>query len=800
MKKILTMGLTLLLGATFAFSGCTSASDGGTVNAKIGIANSADKILQSYDTTSQDGQAFYDKFMGNLKDQFSIKAFRNEYESEQIIITPDKNVKNYTVSVSDFKNGNETLDASLFDIRHEYYHEVESIYDNDSEMLPGMYPDALIPMSVAEDYDLNKIKAGENQGVYISIKIPKDQAVGVYNGTISVNLDGKIQEVSASVEVLDYTLPDTVSMKSCVPVSSHYLMNGELNDTQEIYEAYIDSLKEFRLGAMYLSSYIPGGSRTAQEAAEYDATLAVEAAKDVSVPSYAIRVFEKPSTMFPDGGNVLNEDYFLTYLKAYVDVGMRNNVNLFSKAYVYMGNIIDEPDVGGFWDRANYVSKQFDSVVAQAVTYAKSVKAPQDMIDDLQNLQHIVTGRYSDKLQDVQSFCPTIDILGDSATVEDYKELKESGKDYWWYSCTTPKIPYPTVHIDDNGVSSRLMGWMAKEYGVSGYLTWDCVYYKDYEGVALDVKGMDLYDNVHRWPDAYGDGFFFYPGAVFNMSTPVPSMRLYTIRDGMEDYEALNDLEVKYAAISEKSGTPLSAEGVLNEIYSKLFSSVKVYCGSEEINAAKEILANLLMLADKGVAISDFTVHPDGAITAKIYSEKGDVTLNGQKLTFAGGVSEVSVKDSFVVESEGVVFDLGLSAFKGTAKVKAESVEVYDKEINEQEGAVTDGETGVNAAIPVGGRMDYSLSEFTIDKNTDSIFMGIYLEGDKKVKVSVSVLGRNVSRLIDTVYLHPGDNIVRFDRIGDLDWISLLKGEYLIFVFDNDAPVNLRLTQAGYTA
>lgn len=800
MKKIAKTAVACLLGAVFALSGCGGTESGGA-NAVIRTANGADKILQSYDTSTMDGAAFKERFDKVLSDKFSIQTFRNEYESEQIIITPDKNVSSYKVSVGDFKSGVNTLSASAFDVRHEYYHRVESIYDPESSMLPGMYPDALIPMQTAQEYGLNTIRAGENQGVYITVKVPKEQAAGTYTGTITVDLDGKAYTLEGTVEVLDFTLPDSVSLKSSVPTQIGYFMNGELNDTQEMYEVYGEALKEYRLGIQYLSSFYPSGSRTARECALYDAKLAVEAAQDISVPSYAIRVFEKSSPRFTDG-YVLNEEYFLEYLKAYIDVGTENKVDLFKKAYVYMGNIIDEPDVGMFWDRANYVCRQFDSVLAQAVTYAQSKNAPQDMIESLQGLDNIVTGRYSSKLQDVQTYCPTIDVIGDSATVEDYRLLKESGKDYWWYTCTLPKIPYPTVHIDDNGISSRLMGWMAKEYGVSGYLTWESAYYMEFvNDVSVDLRGIDLYENVHRWPDAYGDGFFFYPGNVFGLGEPIPALRLFTVRDGMEDYEALNDLENRYAAMSAEAGVTLSADGVLNEIYGKLYSNVKTYCTSEDILAAKDSLARLLLLAEKGIAVSGFTLHTDGSMTAEIYSGNGvKVSLNGKELSFTGGKCEVSAQDSFVIEADGIRFDAQGAKVLGWAKTETSDVVVYDGELNPAEDAVQEEESMTGAVIPANGRMDLSLSKIKVNKDTGSLLVEIYLDGTERVRASVALYGENRSRLLDSVYLHPGNNILRFDRVCDLDWSAMLEAESLIFVFENAQPFSLRTGAVGYTA
>ena len=149
---------------------------------------------------------------------------------------------------------------------------------------------------------------------------------------------------------------------------------------------------------------------------------------------------------------------------------------LFEKAYIYLGDIIDEPDVSGKFDLCNYVCRQYDETLAQAVQYAQEKGASEELIASLSDLQNVVTGRYTEHLPDVGCYCPTADYLDTSAEVEDLKDLRNNGKDYWWYTCTLPKIPYPTHHIDDNGISSRVMSWMAKDFEVGGFLMWETIF------------------------------------------------------------------------------------------------------------------------------------------------------------------------------------------------------------------------------------------------------------------------------------------------------------------------------------
>ena len=43
--------------------------------------------------------------------------------------------------------------------------------------------------------------------------------------------------------------------------------------------------------------------------------------------------------------------------------------------------------------------------------------------------------------------------------------------------------------------------------------------------------------------------------------------------------------------------------------------------------------------------------------------------------------------------------------------------------------------------------------------------------------------------VIDTIYIYPGDNIIRFDRIGDLNWKSLKQATHIILGFSLDNTV-----------
>lgn len=797
-----------LLAAMLAFClalcgvGCNDKEKSGAANTSVFAVSSGDKILQSYDVSTAAGAALKKDAESKRKQTVEISAYKNEYESKQILFTSDKDVESYDVTFSDLTCGENTIGKENITLYHEYYHLVETIYDAESKMIPGMYPDALIPLADAKRLGFNKVKAGNTQGVYATLYVPKTAAAGVYTGTATVTLDGTANTLPVRVRVFDYTLPDEVSIMSCIPLQRGYLFNGELDNSESMYAKYAERLRQYRLSVQYLNSVQFRASESAEDIAyilERETTMAAQAAKDVSVSSYAIRVYSEDNAM----GAVLNEDYFYKYLCAYVDGSIEHNVNLLKKAYVYMGNIIDEPDLGGEKSiaRANYVCKQFDKVLAQAVSYARGKGASSEVVTSLEKLPHVVTGPYVESLTGPQSYCPTVDKLSSAAEVDRYRALRESGKSYWWYTCTVPKIPYPTIHLDDNGVSARTMGWMAKEYDVDGYLTWEAAYYMTSTAVGqttsdtVPAKGMECYDNVHRWGDTFGDGFVFYPGAPLGIDGPVDSMRLPALRDGMEDYEALLDLEKKYAVLGA------DASGVLGELYATLYGGVKVYCTSDEVDSAHERLGELLELANKGVAISEFMRQADGKVTASITIPEGKtVTLNGTALEANGGVCAVNDDfAAFTVACDGVSASVPMLSATAVS-VSAENCKLYDRMQEELQVSAQSATVEDVSAVKIA--VDENASRFSIDVSgadlraeEGSVELRFYSSAD--MTVSLSLQGNTRNRLIDTFAVKTGWNVLRFDRLQDLNMRAVGDIKYLNLSFT--APEAGEIAVAGIT-
>ena len=111
---------------------------------------------------------------------------------------------------------------------------------------------------------------------------------------------------------------------------------------------------------------------------------------------------------------------------------------------------------------------------------------------------------------------------------KDVADVHNAGKEYWAYTCISELYPYPSARIDRPGNDQRIWGWLAWRYDLDGLLYWKI----------NEWTAPDLYNNIGK---GNGDGYLLYPGLSDGKVNP--SVRLFLIRNGFEDYEYLKFLQ-----------------------------------------------------------------------------------------------------------------------------------------------------------------------------------------------------------------------------------------------------------------
>ena len=121
---------------------------------------------------------------------------RNEYESNQLVITAEKDIDSYYLEKADLTGAAGTLSKEDIEVYSEKYVTINETryFDNTDTAVP----DALLPIDTAKEYGELKIEKGNNAVFWIRLHIPAEQATGEYSGKFTLTVDEEKIEIPAS--------------------------------------------------------------------------------------------------------------------------------------------------------------------------------------------------------------------------------------------------------------------------------------------------------------------------------------------------------------------------------------------------------------------------------------------------------------------------------------------------------------------------------------------------------------------------------------------------------------------------
>lgn len=694
MKKKAALLLALMLPFS-ALAGCTQDAGQKTYpgtmdDASVWCVAATEKVLKN---KSQE------KYADVATDAIRVVAAKGEYESAQIIVSADETLA-YEVKANNLTSGGNTFSASNVDIFHEKYINVTKPYGN---VDAGKYPDALVPVENIKEAGENVVSAGENQGLYVRFHIPVDQEPGVYTGSVTLTIAGESKNVPVTLEVRDVTVSQTNHTQS-VFLNEWLFYKGELNSTQEMFDAYNEALFEYRLNPnIILYDYDvesdEGIEAYVEKAYEYMknnaycstislpyATVRMDA-KDIDTS--ALRIEDRDGMYVSDHDaydftrtavdSVVNEWFgtyetldasvMTRYLDAFAEKSFSEGYDMFSKLVTYFRLIDETHDQQGystvkmisliFRNTANAASDKMTSEEGRAAIKAQypdldakakanGYESADAFIDaaaeSVRNLYHVATIAAATDYEEIMPYleggCPLFDAYDTEAGRETYYDQIKK----WWYGCVAPEPPYATYRIDDSMLSPRMVSWMQAQYGIVGNLYWSTCIYAD--NINWSYQEIDDYyeGDAERYPGANGDGFLFYPGAQYGIEGPVASMRLEAIRDGLEEYELLYAIQQKYNETGLQKDE--NGDGV-NDYFTEMMEEISsdLYIGTvvtADANAFNMARERLFDLSALSESSASF------CITGQTDDGKGNV-----EFTFA------IAKDASVVLAEGSCGTLG---------------------------------------------------------------------------------------------------------------------------------------------
>ena len=436
----------------------------------------------------------------------TIDLARGEYESAQFTLWPfETDLNNVTVKINNLIHEQKKGVILAEDIQ---IHRVGFVDCRPPEYAPditGSVPDPLFP------YEPFSVKVGTHQPVWLTLHVSRTVPSGNYHGSIEIRADGQPkQEIPFRVHVYNFNYEET-HLKTAFSfsegaVQSWYDIKGS-RLPQSLRREYYEFLLSYRLNPTNIYSSEPRPSKD-------DIDFCLERGMN----GFNVKHIPR-GVSWTDDYQKHTLDFFDSYYP------FLKEKDLLDIAYCYS---FDEPNP----EHYPQIQKIFGLLGSKYPGLLRATtEAPADPLKECVDIFIPLTSEYE------KDTARTFQAIGDEV---------------WWYVCLQPKHPYANFFVDYQGIDHRVLFWQTWKYNVTGFLyyatnlwrtnlatkpTSNIVPFENAEYIEMLKEGK-------RWPEVpwnsytytrhNGDGHLFYPGPD---GSPLPSIRLALIRDGIEDYE-----------------------------------------------------------------------------------------------------------------------------------------------------------------------------------------------------------------------------------------------------------------------
>ena len=438
---------------------------------------------------------------GERGDRVRVRMARNESQSFQVVMRPpeDEPLRNVGVSVHGLRHedGEAAIGAEHISIRNVAFHDVR--IPSHFEGPTGKWPDAL------PTHDRFNAPGGQCSAVWITVRTPPDIPSGTYQGMIEILAsDHAPIELWAEVEVFDFTLPRTPSLRTdfrywAGRAREMAREQGYTGSPEALDAAHRDLALQHRITLRELTS-LPA------ESPDYEASL-----REFEAALEALR--EKGASAFFVPDSLLEVPEQLRAANAFV-----REHDLSSRVFAHLGDEPGPPSWPRVYERVQQWQEAAPDIPVMVTTFG------------------------------MQPFLPErVDIWGvhmpmlDTANNRPILERTAEGGRVWAYVNHAPPRPYGNLFTDFQAIEHRILFWQMWALGFEGFHYW---------GANYAAPGQNPWEEHVDITPVNGDGLLIYPGA----DGPVPSIRLKTVRDGVQDYEYLVMLSDRIRALRRQGG------------------------------------------------------------------------------------------------------------------------------------------------------------------------------------------------------------------------------------------------------
>ncbi|HKT11937.1 MAG TPA: carbohydrate-binding family 9-like protein [Terriglobia bacterium] len=472
------------------------------------------------------------------------EAFRNEIVSMQFAVRSASELKPFSASCqASGAAGARELPCSWVEVRYPGY---VPVVERGEPMADPLFP-----------YPPDEIKANWTQGVWLTISVPRDAAAGDYEGGLEIRAGAESKQLELSLRVLDFTLPGMVQgnfdlniWQDPAAVARAAKVPLWSPEHWKLLEAYTRDLAAH--GQKAISTSIVSDPWRSQTGFVYPSMVewsfpGVYKEGEASRFQFDFSVFDRYVEMMMKAG-------IGKYIQCFSMVDGPGRTSLCNIGYTdtqsgkmrvcptHVGDAAYRDVWGAFLPALVRHLQQHGWLTRTYISFDEKPQAIMDGIlsvlkDDAPELKVSLSGGSSSE---------------ESATVGDLvlyygalrrrdvvrkllEERRGVGPTTFYTACGTAS---PNTFIYSPQWESRLLPWISFQHGLAGYARWA------YQSWPEDVWK----DPESRWHS--GDSFLVYPGD----DGPIDSTRWELLRQGIQDYEALELLQQKIADLRKTPG------------------------------------------------------------------------------------------------------------------------------------------------------------------------------------------------------------------------------------------------------
>ena len=463
-------------------------------------------------------------FPSELHPVVHLFAAKNACDDAQVVvIAGDQALRDVRVTATDLVNAKAHARLSRRNIELSMVGYVKTGKPSYAVDRVGWWPDPLLPLRAFE------VPAEKLQPLWLTVQVPPGTLAGDYEGHLTIKPEGRPStDVALRLRIWNFTLPTRPHMRTAFGLQIQDRINPR-------WEVMSDTISQFynwvtpqehdqiltRICRLLLQHKVSPSNPvdtfvngTQMDLAKADRLLA-ECVR-LGLTGFSVGY---PSPKYPARWPA--DDDIRSYLH---DYGRHlREKGWLSMAYFYSW---DEPTLndfppGGVQESFHRI-RDLTSLVREACPGLKVLVTtpPSPELDGAVDIWVPITAQYQP---------------------QEAREYQAKGDQVWWYTCNWPHQPYANLLIDEPAIDHRILFWQAWRYGVTGFLYW-----------AVDNWGPNVTGTtaIQKWPNrpwntftfdtVNGDGQLIYPGPG---GQPYSSVRLECVRDGIEDYEYLWQLQ-----------------------------------------------------------------------------------------------------------------------------------------------------------------------------------------------------------------------------------------------------------------